>query len=84
MRCWFGRLSLVVCVLTASSGCATWKESQQVIEADGETFVACRDLVWIENETSGGLLGGGDLTFRVKFTDAAGLSHIIKGIKKLQ
>ena len=60
------------------------KESPQLIEADGQTYVACRDPVYLSNEGGGGLLGGGgETTFRVKFTDAAGLSHVIKGIKKL-
>jgi hypothetical protein len=61
------------------------KESPQWIEADGQTYVACRDSVYLSNEGGGGGLfgGGGETTFRVKFTDAAGLSHVIKGIKKL-
>jgi hypothetical protein len=54
------------------------KEPPQLIEADGQTFVACgSDSVYISNE------GSGEPAFRVKFTDAAGLSHVIKGVKKL-
>jgi len=54
------------------------KEPPQMIEADSQTFVACgSDSVYISNE------GGGETTFRVKFTDAAGMSHVVKGIRKL-
>jgi hypothetical protein len=54
------------------------KEPPQLIEADGQTFVACgTDPVYISNE------GSIETTFRVKFTDAGGFSHVIKGIRKL-
>jgi hypothetical protein len=56
------------------------KAPPQVIDADGQTFVACgTDSVYIANESS---WFGGEITFRVKFTDANGLSHVIKGIRK--
>jgi hypothetical protein len=51
------------------------KEPPQMIEADGQTFVACgTDTVYVTNE---GAWFGGDTTFRVKFTDANGLSHAV-------
>jgi hypothetical protein len=53
-----------------------------LIVADGDTFVACNELVWITPE-GGGLLSGGDTTYRLSFTDSNGLGHLIVGIKKL-
>jgi hypothetical protein len=45
-----------------------------LIVADGETYFACKDLVWVSSE------GG---TFKVDFTDADGLNHVLRGIKKV-
>jgi len=57
------------------------KEPPQMIDADGQTFLACgTDSVYITNESA---WFGGETTFRVKFSDANGLSHVIKGIRKL-
>jgi len=71
-------LILVLSCLTAS--CDNIKQSPQLIEADGQTYVACFGLVWIKSE--GGLLGG-ESTFSVSYSDASGLGHVVKGIKKL-
>ena len=50
-----------------------------MIEVDGQAFVACgTESVYVSNE------GYTETTFRVKFTDASGLSNIIKGIHKLR
>ncbi len=66
------------CVLLA--GCSDIPSlSPKVIEADGETFVACTGLVWVTSE-----IFGGAGTFKVTFTDAAGLSHTIRGLKKIE
>jgi hypothetical protein len=73
---------VLIIVISFLASCDSMKESPQVIEADGQTYVACHDYVWINNE-GGGLLGGGDTTFRIKYTDSGGLSHVVKGIKKL-
>ena len=57
------------------------KQPPQMIEADGNTFFACgSDTIYITNE---GAWFGGETTFRLKFTDANGLSHVIKGVRKL-
>ena len=70
-------------IATVSCG-DSMKEPPQFIEADGQTYVACRDTLYISNEGGAEWFGGGgETTFRIKFTDAAGLSHVIKGIKKL-
>jgi hypothetical protein len=52
-----------------------------MIDADGDTYLACTNLVWI-GEDGGGLLGG-STSFKVSFTDYNGLDHQIRGIKKL-
>jgi hypothetical protein len=57
------------------------KSSPQYIDADGKEYFACQGTVYISNE--GGGVFGGETTFRVKFTDVNGMSHVIKGIKKL-
>ena len=71
-------LILALSCLTAS--CDNIKQSPQLIEADGQTYVACFGLVWINSD--GGLLGG-ETTFTVSFSDASGLGRVVKGIKKL-
>jgi hypothetical protein len=69
---------LAVAVLALGSCGDSTKEPPQMIEADGQTFVACgTEPVYISNE------GSNETTFRVKFTDAAGMSHVVKGIRKL-
>jgi hypothetical protein len=77
-RCALLILVLVLSCLTSS--CDNIKQAPQLIEADGQTYVACFGWVWISNE--GGLLGGVS-TFTVSYSDADGLGHTIKGIKKL-
>jgi hypothetical protein len=51
------------------------KAPPQVIDADGQTFVCVRDRQRLHRQR--------EFTLRVKFTDANGLSHVIKGIRKL-
>jgi hypothetical protein len=62
------------------AGCDNVRSSPQIIEADGETYFACKGFVWTSNE--GGLLGGTSL-FKVSYTDAAGADHVVHGIRKL-
>ena len=76
------KLQMVVvvsgCVLLA--GCSDIPSlSPKVIEADGGTFVACSGLVWVTSE-----LFSGAGTFKITFTDAAGLGHTIRGLKKVE
>ena len=72
---------VVLCAAVVSCGDSV-KQPPQSIEADGQTFIACRDNIYISNE-GGGVLGGGEITFRIKFSDQAGRSHVIKGVRKL-
>jgi hypothetical protein len=69
---------LAIAVLAFVNCGDSTKNPPQMIEADGERFVACgTDPVYVSNE------GSNETTFRVKFTDANGMSHVIKGIRKL-
>lgn len=74
---------LLLLVLLCSACGDSRKNSPQQITADGEFRFACKDYVWIDNE-GGGLLGGGETTFRVKYSDKSGTSHVLKGIHKLE
>ena len=76
-----GRSVLLLIGVVVAVSCDNIKQSPQGIEADGQTYIACHDLVWIDNE-GGGILGG-ETTFKVSYTDAQGLAHTVKGIKKL-
>jgi hypothetical protein len=77
MREWL--FVIVICVF--ATGCGdSMKEPPQMIEADGQTFIACgTDTVYVTNE---GAWFGGETTFRVKFTDANGLSARYQGHPK--
>jgi hypothetical protein len=63
------------------AGCDDIQQSPKLIEADGQTYLACQGFVWVSRE-GGGLFGGGG-TFKVTFTDAAGLSHTLRGLKQV-
>ncbi len=65
-----------------AAGCDNVSGSPRIIEADGQTYVACKGLVWVTSE-GGGLLGGSE-SFKVSFTDATGLAHTLRGLKKVQ
>ena len=61
--------------------CGTPHETPKLIAADGTTYYACRNLVWVSS--SSGLLGG-ETVYEIKFTDADGGGHDIRGIKHLE
>lgn len=72
------RVPLVVLVSLGFMACSSrFRSSPQIIVADGESYIACHDLIWMSDE------GGSETTFKVTFTDAEGLEHLLKGIKKL-
>jgi hypothetical protein len=78
MNRYYGLLTGLLSCLVAA--CDSIKTSPQMIIADGETYFGCQNFVWSSNE-SGWLAG--TPTFKLSFTDAAGLDHVIKGIRKL-
>ena len=57
-----------------AAGCDNVSRSPRIIEADGETYVACKGLVWV---SEGGGLFGGSASYKVNFTDATGLAHTL-------
>jgi hypothetical protein len=62
-----------------AAGCDRAQSSPKIIVADGQTYFACKDVVWVDSEG-----GSGETTFKISFTDAAGLGHMLRGIKKLE
>jgi hypothetical protein len=62
-------------------GCDNVKAPPKFIEADGQTYTAYKDFIWISSE-GGGVLGASEI-FKVTFTDPSGLSHTLRGLKKV-
>ncbi len=73
-------LSIVIISSLFAAGCDRVQSAPRLILADGQTYLACKDSVWVDSET---ILGGGT-TFKISFTDANGLGHVLRGIKKLE
>jgi hypothetical protein len=63
-----------------AAGCDRVQSAPKLILADGQTYLACRDMVWVDSES---VLGGGT-TFKISFTDGAGLGHVLRGIKRVE
>ncbi len=53
----------------------------KTIEADGQTYVACRGLVRLTPNGRG--WPGGSETFQVTFTDARGRSRTLRGVRRV-
>ena len=62
-------------------GCGVPHQTPKLIVADGSTYAACQNTLWVSS--SSGLLGG-DTSYEIKFTDADGIDHDIRGIKRLE
>jgi hypothetical protein len=71
-------MTIISLYMIASGGVSS---SPKMILADGQTYFACKDLVWVAGD--GGILAGGN-TFRIRFSDAAGLDHMFRGIKTVE
>lgn len=52
-----------------------------MIEADGNVHFACSGAVWVSKD-SHAMLAGSEV-YKVSFTDAAGLSHMLRGVRKV-
>jgi hypothetical protein len=76
----FGIVLMIIISLymIASGGVSS---SPKIIVADGQTYFACKDLVWVAGD--GGILAGGN-TFKISFSDAAGVGHMFRGIKTVE
>lgn len=61
-------------------GCDRMESAPKLILADGQNYIACKDTVWVGSDSP----IGGEATFKGSFTDAAGLYHVLRGIKKLE
>ena len=72
------RPAIVACIiaLMAVLGCSDTKNAPKGIDADGTVYIACRGFVTI----SGNMQQG----YEVRFTDANGLDHDVRGIHKLE
>jgi hypothetical protein len=62
--------------LAAICACSNTKQAPKGIDADGTFYIACRGFVTV----SGNLQEG----YEVRFTDASGLDHDVRGIHKLE
>ena len=68
-------------MLITIAGCDGIKVAPKLIEADGATYLACKDFVWIGTE-GGGFLGAAN-GIKISFTDRDGLEHLVEGVKTL-
>jgi hypothetical protein len=75
-------VAIIIVASLAINGCDNVQSSPKIIVADGETIMACKDMVWVDTE-GGGLLGGVS-TFKIRYTDIDGLTHVLRGVKTVQ
>jgi hypothetical protein len=68
-------LALLVTLATIC-GCSDTKNAPKGIDADGTIYIACKGFVNI----SGNMQQG----YEIRFTDASGLDHDLRGIHKLE
>lgn len=66
----------VFMTFVVSCGCDNTKSAPKGIDADGTVYIACKGLVSV----SGNMQEG----YEVRFTDASGLDHDVRGIHKLE
>jgi hypothetical protein len=63
-------------ILATTCACSDTKHAPQGIDADGTIYVACSGFVTI----SGNMQEG----YEIRFTDASGLDHDVRGIHRLE
>src|ERR1700742_815320 len=68
------------CLVLASCNCDVLPENApKLIEADGQTYVACEGFIWVSTQSSD--LSGA--SYSVKFTQKDNISRDLRGVKKL-
>jgi hypothetical protein len=68
-------LFAVLGVLATLCACSDMKNAPKVIEADGTPYLACSGFVTISGNAQQG--------YEIRFTDAAGKDHDVRGIHQL-
>jgi len=74
------RVIVAITVAMFLQGCDSVRMAPQIIDADGQIYLACTGLVWAEDMSG---LFSGNAIFKVSFTDSGEMSHTIWGIRKL-
>lgn len=72
----FAAIALAICL----SACDSAQVGPKIIDADGDSYLACSGIVWID-KTSG--MFSSDTVFKVSFTDSGNMKHTLWGIKKI-
>jgi hypothetical protein len=72
----FANIVLLSVVIAVTCACNDMKDAPKGIDADGTIYIACKGYVAI----SGNMQQG----YEVRFTDASGLDHDVRGILKLE
>lgn len=76
----FRNLTTIAAALLLSACDLPYSGHKRII-ADGQTYIACGSIVWVNTESSG--LVGGETSYLVSFVDQDGNSHSLRGIKKV-
>ncbi|WP_147373751.1 hypothetical protein [Massilia cavernae] len=74
------RASTVIAMALCLSACDSVQPGPKIIDADGDSYLACSGLVWVD-KTSGTF--SSDTVFKVSFTDSGNMKHTLWGIKKV-
>jgi len=74
------RAFVAITVAMFLQGCDSVRMTPQIINADGQIYLACTGLVWAKDMSG---LFSSDPVFKVSFTDSGEMSHTIWGIRKL-
>jgi membrane-bound inhibitor of C-type lysozyme len=80
MRAKRTKLFAIIAATACLSGCDGVRMAPQVINADGQRYLACTGLVWASRDNG---LFADDTVFKVSFTDSGGMGHTVWGTAKL-